>query len=342
MRKLRTLDLFSGIGGMSYALRSRCRTIAYCERDPSCRACLLRNMKEGVLDSAPIFEDIVALRPEHIPAGTEVVCAGFPCQDLSSAGKHMGLDGERSGLFWQIVRLLRGLTSVKYVLLENVPTILSDGWRVVTEALRKHGFRSTHGIFQANEVGAPHTRKRWFCLAVRDGASEQIVRPPSRLPRAPLRLLKRHGAINYKDRYAMLGNSVVPQAVALAWNTLMKTRFGPAHRRVETGAGTVYVQDAKGVETSVSRSVTVTRLKTPLLLPHGITKYLWATPTAQFNHPFHSFGNTRGFDNLFNQVYYESTAHPELSRKELISTYMVNPAFVEWLMGYPPGYTTSE
>jgi C-5 cytosine-specific DNA methylase len=341
MRKLRMLDLFSGIGGMSYALRSCCKTVAFCERDLACRECLLSNMSKGLLDAAPIHEDVERLRAADLPRGIEVVCAGFPCQDLSAAGKHAGLAGERSGLFWQIVRLLRDMDSVKYVLLENVPAILPEGARSVTDALRKLGFLSAHGVFQANEVGAPHTRKRWFCLSVRKGAREQVARPPARASREPVRLIKRPVADTNGVRYKMLGNSVVPQAVALAWNTLLQVRFRPQHD-TSAGTGTMYVQHVDGKEVLVTRDVKLTQLKTPLRLPFGITKYVWATPTAQFNHPFHFFNTARGLDNLFNQVFYESSARPAMSRTELIKSHTVNPKFVEWLMGYPPDYTAKE
>ena len=237
--RLHTLDLFSGIGGMSYALKSQCKTVAYCEVNDSCRECLIENMKRKILDRAPVHKDVTTLRSQDLPSDIEVILAGFPCQDLSTAGKRVGLTGSRSSLFWHIIRLLKDLKNVKYVFLENVPTILLEGADTVTAALRALGFRCSHGVFQANEVGIPHTRKRWFCLANRSvlqrpSNSAHLVVPPARPSPEPRRLLLGRPTSALKKRYTMLGNAVVPQVVALAWNTLAvsATQVVPATRAI--------------------------------------------------------------------------------------------------------------
>lgn len=100
------LDLFSGIGGISLALRDRVIPAAYCEIDPYARSVLLSRMHEGKLFKAPIWDDIKTLRGEMLPR-IDIVYGGFPCQDISVAGLGAGLEGERSGLFFELVRLVK-------------------------------------------------------------------------------------------------------------------------------------------------------------------------------------------------------------------------------------------
>lgn len=125
---LTVLDLFSGIGGFSYAaerLVGGFRTIAFCDSDEPCRKVLRKHWP-----SVPIFEDVRTLTAKEIepfcPDGLSLITAGFPCQDLSIAGKQAGYDGERSVLFYEIIRLARELRP-NFLLLENVRNLLSHG-----------------------------------------------------------------------------------------------------------------------------------------------------------------------------------------------------------------------
>jgi site-specific DNA-cytosine methylase len=343
MGRLNTLDLFSGIGGISLALRSRCKTIAYCDKDADCRAVLQRCMAKGLIDKAPVFEDVVKLGAKDLPKDVSVVTAGFPCQDISAAGNRVGITGERSGLFTEIIRLVKEMKSVKYVFLENVPAIMSNGIDVVEKALKALGFDLAYGVFQANETGAIHVRKRWFCLAVRNSLAPGEVLVPPRPRSEPVRLVRKgRDTPTFITRYRVMGNSVVPQVVALAWNTLSraiadKSSFGRGSHRSDVG--NVYLRPKDGVHTVVRRQVKLARMNRIIRLPRGLKKTIWATPTAEFNHPFHTFSSDRGFRNLFNQVYYDFDMKPGVPRNELIRDYAVNPRFVEWLMGYEPDYT---
>jgi DNA (cytosine-5)-methyltransferase 1 len=147
----RVLDLFSGIGGFSVALRSVADTVGYCEMDPHCLAVLNSRMADGRIDTAPVFNDVRALS-----AGTvsrlrpDMVVGGFPCQDISSSGQRAGLDGSKSSLFFEIVRLLRSVRSVQHVLLENSPFIRTMGLPRVRAALKEAGFAHVaYGYFTA-------------------------------------------------------------------------------------------------------------------------------------------------------------------------------------------------
>ena len=120
--KLQVLDLFSGIGGFSLGLERTggFETKAFCEIDPFCRRVLAKHWPD-----VPCFEDVTTLRGEDV-GPVDVICGGFPCQDISIAGLGEGLDGARSGLWSEIVRLVRDLRP-SFLLVENVAALLGRG-----------------------------------------------------------------------------------------------------------------------------------------------------------------------------------------------------------------------
>jgi DNA (cytosine-5)-methyltransferase 1 len=162
--KLRGLDLFSGIGGLSLALEPWVETVSYCERDRHAQGVLLSRMLDGRLDAAPIWDDITTLRGRDLPE-IDIIFGGFPCQDLSAAGRGAGLAGERSGLFFEICRLIDE-TRPALIFLENVPAIRTRGLHTVVEELSSRGFQCRWTCLSAEEVGAPHKRERWFLLGL--------------------------------------------------------------------------------------------------------------------------------------------------------------------------------
>src|SRR5216684_872072 len=89
------LDLFSGIGGITKALEGYVQPVAYCENDRYAQGVLLSRMANGDLPNAPIWSDILTLRGAMLPRTPEIIYGGFPCQDISVAGRGKGLDGER-------------------------------------------------------------------------------------------------------------------------------------------------------------------------------------------------------------------------------------------------------
>lgn len=161
---LNGLDLFSGIGGISLALEPWVRTIAYCEQDRYAQGVLMSRMRDGTLDRAPIWDDVRTLRAEHFGTKPDIIFGGFPCQDISSAGRGAGLGGERSGLFFEIIRLVNDIRP-GLVFLENVPAITTRGLRLVTEEFSALRYDCRWTVVSAAELGAPHLRKRWFMLA---------------------------------------------------------------------------------------------------------------------------------------------------------------------------------
>jgi len=130
---LNGLDLFSGIGGITLALDGYVRPLVYCESDRYCQAVLLSNQQQGLLPCAPVWDDVQTLQGDYFP-DVDIIYAGFPCQDISVAGNGIGMErGRRSGLFFEIARLVRE-TNPKFVFLENVPAIRTRGLNAVAQA----------------------------------------------------------------------------------------------------------------------------------------------------------------------------------------------------------------
>ena len=175
MEKLRVLDLFSGIGGFSLGLERTggFETVAFCEIDPYCRKVLAKHWP-GV----PQYEDIRTLTADRLAAdgiAVDVITGGFPCQDISAAGKQAGIEAERSGLWSDLCRLI-GEIRPKYAIVENVSSLLSGpseqrgGWfgRVLGD-LAEVGFDAEWHCISAAAVGAPHRRKRIWIVANASG-----------------------------------------------------------------------------------------------------------------------------------------------------------------------------
>lgn len=163
---LNGVDLFSGIGGLSLALSPWVRTFAYCENDSYCQGVLLSRMQTGHLRVGPIWDDVRTLEGCHFPdEQVDIIYGGFPCQDISVAGRNgKGLDGKRSGLFYEIRRLAEEIRP-KFIFLENVPAIRTRGAVRVCEELASLRYDLRWGLISAFDMGAPHKRDRWFLLA---------------------------------------------------------------------------------------------------------------------------------------------------------------------------------
>ena len=169
---LRLLDTFSGIGGFSYAaeqLVGGYETVAFVEREPFCQKILRKHWPD-----VSIHDDITTFNPA--PGSADVVCGGFPCQDISAAGKQAGIkEGTRSGLFYELMRIIR-LVGPQYVVLENVAAITSNGLDTVLGTLAEAGFDAEWACIPASAVGACHRRDRWWLVAYSNNARPQAPR----------------------------------------------------------------------------------------------------------------------------------------------------------------------
>ena len=162
MKKLKLIDLFSGGGGFSYAaekLVGGYETIQFVEIDSYCQKVLKKHWP-----TVPIHNDIKTYKPE--PHSASVIVGGFPCTDISTAGKGLGITKEtRSGLFYELMRVVC-LVRPKYIILENVAAILNNGMGIVLRELCKAGFDAEWSTFRASDyVNACHHRDRWWLLA---------------------------------------------------------------------------------------------------------------------------------------------------------------------------------
>ena len=187
MTKLRVLDLFSGIGGFSLGLERTggFETVAFCEIEPFPRRVLAKHWP-GV----PIYEDVRELTADTLARdgiGVDVICGGFPCQDISLAGRRQGLDGERSGLWFEYARII-GELRPEFVIVENTPGLLSLGMGDVLGDLAALGYDAEWHCIPACYVGADHIRDRVWIIAnhdARHGGDEfRTVEPQGKVGKA--------------------------------------------------------------------------------------------------------------------------------------------------------------
>jgi len=151
------------------------RTVAFCECEPYPRAVLAKHWP-GV----PCYPDVRELTASRLAAdgiAVDVICGGFPCQDISVAGKGAGLAGERSGLWREFHRLIRELRP-RYVIVENVSALLGRGLDTVLGDLAAVGYDSEWHCIPAAYVGAPHRRDRvWIIAYPGDGGWRELLQP---------------------------------------------------------------------------------------------------------------------------------------------------------------------
>jgi DNA (cytosine-5)-methyltransferase 1 len=165
---MRILDLFSGIGGFSLGLeKAGFETAAFCEFDEHARKVLKKHWP-----TVPIFNDVntlTGLEVEFTVGKIDVICGGFPCQDISVAGKQRGLINEegsvtRSGLWFEYKRLI-GELRPSYVIIENVANLRSNGLVTVLQDLWSLGYDAEWNVISARSIGAVHLRERLWVVA---------------------------------------------------------------------------------------------------------------------------------------------------------------------------------
>lgn len=165
---LRELALFAGAGGGILGGRLLgWRTVCAVEIDAYRRARLLDRQRDGMLPRFPIWDDVRSFDGQPWRGAVDVISGGFPCQDISSAGKGAGIEGERSGLWAEFARIIREVRP-RYALVENSPMLTSRGLDRVLGDLAELGFDAEWGVLGADDAGAPHRRKRIWIVADAD------------------------------------------------------------------------------------------------------------------------------------------------------------------------------
>ena len=241
------LALFAGAGGGilgGHLLGWRC--VCAVEYDKYARNVLLARQQDGCLPKFPIWDDVRTFDGNQWRGVVDVVSGGFPCQDISSAGKGAGIEGARSGLWKEMARII-GEVRPHYAFVENSPLLIRRGLTTVLSDLAEMGYDAVWGIVSAADCGAPHLRKRIWILAYANGIGlqkgcvrQRRVCGPTRNPRPP-RLLAaldkkkipnpwRNESMlcgvgervpNRVDRTRAIGNAQVPIVAATAWRRLI-------------------------------------------------------------------------------------------------------------------------
>lgn len=166
---LNELALFAGAGGGilgGYLLGWK--TICAVEIEDYPRRVLLQRQKDGIFPHFPIWDDIRTFDGRPWSGAVDIITGGFPCQDISAAGKGAGLDGEKSGLWHEVPRVVREVDP-KFIYLENSPMLTLLGLDRVLADLAALGYNARWCVLGADAAGAPHKRERIWILAYRDG-----------------------------------------------------------------------------------------------------------------------------------------------------------------------------
>jgi DNA (cytosine-5)-methyltransferase 1 len=166
-------SLFAGIGGMDLGLeRAGMQCVWQVEIDPYARRVLEKHWP-----SVRRWDDVRTFPPEPLADWRcDLICGGFPCQDISYAGKGAGLAGERSGLFYELLRVA-GIIRPHYLLLENIAALLARGMGSVLGALASCWNCVEWDCFPAGAFGAPHFRDRVFLLARNSNGQHECSQP---------------------------------------------------------------------------------------------------------------------------------------------------------------------
>ena len=169
MEQLNELALFAGAGGgILGGHLLGWRTVCAVEFAAYPRSVLLARQRDGMLPRFPIWDDVTTFDGNPWRGRVDVVSGGFPCQDISVAGKGEGLSGERSGLWSEMARIISEVQP-RFAFVENSPMLTSRGLGVVLGDLSQMGYSAEWGVVGADDAGAPHRRERIWILAYATG-----------------------------------------------------------------------------------------------------------------------------------------------------------------------------
>jgi len=235
---MRELALFAGAGGGILGGKLLgWRTVCAVEIDAYARSVLLARQRDGCLERFPVWDDVRTFDGKPWRGHVDVVSGGFPCQDISCAGRGAGITGARSGLWGEMFRIICEVRP-RYAWVENSPMLTLRGLGRVLGDLAEVGFDAEWGVFSAADVGALHIRERIWILA----HSEKVWSVPcvqgvqtKELPRKlrgiswrewirgmdePVILGDRDDLAVWLDRHEAIGNGQVPGVVKFAWTSL--------------------------------------------------------------------------------------------------------------------------
>jgi len=228
------LALFAGAGGGILGGKLLgWRTICAVEWEPYPASVLLARQNDGFLPAFPIWDDVQTFDGKPWKGLVDVVSGGFPCQDISPAGRGAGIEGERSSMWKHMARIIKEVQPL-YAFIENSPMLRTRGLGVVLQDLAKMGYNARWGVISASSVGANHKRDRMWIAATnpnlpqrerRELSSRNEQKYPSsgdshwwkdssRIHRMD------DGVAARVDRLKAIGNGQVPLCAATAWKLL--------------------------------------------------------------------------------------------------------------------------
>ena len=176
---LRELALFAGAGGgILGGHLLGWRTVCAVEWADYPRRVLLARQRDGILPRFPIWDDVQTFDGNPWRGRVDVVSGGFPCQDISAAGKGAGIDGARSGMWFHMARIVREVRP-RFVFVENSPMLTSRGLGRVLGDLAAMGYDAEWCVLGAVDVGAPHRRDRIWIVAHAAGVDRDSRRAES-------------------------------------------------------------------------------------------------------------------------------------------------------------------
>ena len=159
------LALFAGAGGgILGGLLQGWKTVCAVEWEPSAREILAARQNDGSLEPFPIWDDVQTFDGRPWRGVVDVVSGGFPCQDISAAGKGAGIGGERSGMWREMVRIVSEVRP-RYVFAENSPLLVGRGLGMVLCDLAALGYDAKWGVVGAHHAAGPHARERIWIVA---------------------------------------------------------------------------------------------------------------------------------------------------------------------------------
>lgn len=237
------LALFAGAGGGILASHLLgIRTVCAVEREAYAAGILAQRQNDGIIPPFPIWSDVTTFNGKQWRGRVDVISGGFPCQDISAAGKGEGINGKRSGLWSEFVRII-GEVRPGFVFVENSPMLTSRGLGRVLGDLAAMGYDAEWGVLGAADVGAPHQRDRIWILAYSASKRQQRQRKLKQ-PRHCEKKTKRKtdnvesisklrkwptepklgrvadGVAHRMDRLKAIGNGQVPAVAARAWEIM--------------------------------------------------------------------------------------------------------------------------
>lgn len=356
---MRVLDLFSGIAGFHLGLEPfGFKTVGFCDIDKRARSVLQARMRDGRLPEVPIHEDVrsISLAEGEVDA----IVGGFPCTDVSRIGPRTGIASspssapERSDLLHEVVRLTREAKPA-IVFMENVQNIVNmTNFDLLIDLFRHCGYVARWTTSRASEFGAPHQRHRWWCLCVRRDAPDLVLSAFDGIPmydwrveKEPPRTLQVMRPVEDRSRSFTLGNSIVPcvasrmlvnlwtassdVSIATTTNrwTVDRVTDGPLVLTKEVHPPRNIVLDP---DTYISPRPPSHQLTQPILTAKRTVSH-WATPRASSYGPS-NFITERSKRDLATQVRFEQDTTGD--RKASVSG-----EFIEFLMGFPIGWTSS-